>query len=128
MKALLAQLRTTLAAWLFLRRWHRTTHGNWRVPPQSEVQWSPGDAAALAAFLKTPSGAVLIEHLRWVDLRTTAHAVYGHNQSREFRCGYAAGCRAAISYMVTLSTLPAADAGTEQAEDGAAALLERLAP
>lgn len=121
-------LITTLAAWAFLRRWHRIEHGGWPVPPTSEVPWQREQTEALAVFLRSPSGQVLIAHLRCVDLRTTAFAVYGDPQKREYHCGYAAGLRAAVNYLVTLSTPPAAHAGTEQDGDGAADLLARLAP
>ena len=128
-RRLFAALATTLAAWGFLRRWHRQEHGGWPVPPTSEVPWQAEQAEALAVFLRSPAGQVLIAHMRCVDLRTAAFAVYGDPKKREYHCGYAAGVRATVSYLVTLSTTrPAANAGTEQAGDGAADLLERLAP
>ncbi|HLP07935.1 MAG TPA: hypothetical protein VK178_07200 [Opitutaceae bacterium] len=127
LRRLIAAVRLTLAAWAFLRRWHRLEHGGWSVPPRAEVKWEPGHAAALKTFLESPTGAALIEHLRWTDLRTTAHAVFNDPVKREFRCGYAAGFRATVSYLVTLSTPPAAVAGPVQS-DGADDLRERLAP
>lgn len=128
LRRLLCSIQLTLAAWAFLRRWHREMHGGWPVPPAIEPQWEPANAEALAAFLRTESGRVLIGHLRWVDLRTTAWAVHSATNSREFRCGYSAGLRAAVSYLVTLSSPPAAHAGPAQHDDGAAALREELAP
>ena len=128
-RRILAALADALAAWAFLRRWHRAEHGGWPVPPTSEVPWQAEQAAALEVFLRSPAGQVLLAHLRCVDLRTAAFAVYGDPKKREYHCGYAAGVRAAVSCLVTLSTTrPAADAGTEQAATGAADLLERLAP
>lgn len=122
-------LLTTLAAWAFLRHWHRTEHGDWPVPPTSEVPWQAEQAEALEVFLRSPAGHVMLAHLRCVDLRTCAFAVYGDPKKREYHCGYAAGVRATVSYLVTLSTTrPAANAGTEQDGAGAADLLERLAP
>ena len=127
-RRILDALRTTLAAWTFLRPWHRIEHGDWPVPPEAEPEWAPAHREALAAFLRTEAGHAMLAHLRWVDLRTTAYAVYSDPVKREFRCGYAAGFRATVSYVMTLSTPPAANAGPEQDGDGAADLLERLAP
>ena len=129
MTRLLARLRLTLEAWLFLRRWHRTTHGGWPVPPHPGAEWTPEAATALRAFLSTPTGAALIGKLREADLQTSAHAVHtGSPDTREYRCGYAGGLRAAVAYMLTLSSPPAAHAGLEPDADGADALLARLAP
>ena len=128
LRSLLARIRLTLAAWAFLRRWHRLTHGAWPVPPQSEAQWLPAQAAALAAFLHTPGGAALIAHLREKDVLVTTNAVHGSPDRREYRCGYAAGFRDTVAYLVTLSTPPVAHAGTEPSAEGAADLLARLAP
>lgn len=128
LRRLFSTIADTLAAWTFLRRWHRTEHGNWPLPPTSEVPWQREQTEALAVFLRSAAGQVLIAHLRCVDLRTTAFAVYGDPKKREYHCGYAAGLRATVSYLVTLSTPPAATAGTEHDGDGAADLLARLAP
>lgn len=127
-RQLLRAVHAVVAAALFLRRWHRQQHGDWPVPPSAESAWEKPHAEALAAFLRTEGGRQLLAELRRVDLRTTAYAVYSQTNSREFRCGYAAGFRATVSYLVTLSTPPAAHAGPEPDGHGAAALLERLAP
>jgi hypothetical protein len=129
MKRFLAQIRLILAAWAFLRRWHRLAHGSWPVPPQAESEWTDEAAHGLRAYLKTPTGAALLLKLREADLRTTAHAVHIEQAgSREWRCGDAAGFRASAAYLITLSTPPAALAGLEPDAEGADALLARLAP
>ena len=84
-------------------------------------------SSALDAFLHTPGGAALIAHLREKDVLVTTNAVHGSPDRREYRCGYAAGFRDTVAYLVTLSTPPVAHAGTEPSE-GAADLLARLAP
>ena len=115
----------------FNREWYRRANDrpDCPVPPiDPKGGWTPEQAAAVAAWLASPAGQALWAELQQADQQCMQHAVHGPNDNRDWRCGYAAGFRAANAYLATLSTPAPASGAPEQDDLGAAALLERLAP
>lgn len=94
-----------------------------------QTVWEPGDAEALAIFLKTAAGARLENNLILESVEQDRQATINtHNQS--WACGVATGFRMAISILKAFSEVsPKGDEDTKPRNGDRAALLrERLRP
>ena len=96
--------------------------------PEAAPEWTEADAANLRQFLGRNSGRKLVLLIRYTEQATNASAVT-RTSNHELNCGYAAGFRAAASWIVTLSANvppdPDDDSEEHQGED---ALAEKHSP
>ncbi len=97
--------------------------------PFRKTPWSDGDAASLSSYLQCPSGMKLVAKFREQEASTNASAVLLKDRN-EYGCGFAAGSRAALAWVLSLSVVNAQQA-VELSEDrpkGEDELLETLSP
>lgn len=97
-----------------MRHWLRAVFvfaASWPLPPRSAPEWEPEDIASLSRYLQTPTGRKLFELVRYQEASLNASAVL-KTGTTDYACGFAAGNRACIATLWSLS----ADARPQESE------------